>query len=547
MAHWILYATFVTLYPMSSPQQKLAKVFSAQVSGLKSQIITIEVDIFRGFHSFSVVGLPDKAVEESRDRVSSAIKSVGFANPKSEGQQKIIVSLAPADLKKEGPLFDLPMSLAYLLAAKEIKFSPEGRLFLGELSLGGELQPLKGALLLAQGARDAGFKELFLPLENAREAALIEGISVFGAHTLKEVVAHINTLRFAPEVKIALDLPEEKLQPFPKTPFEPEPAEEGAVSLIDVRGQETAKRGLLIAAAGGHNIAFYGPPGTGKTLLAKAFVSILPPLSFSEALEVTGIHSTVRHLKGGLITYPPFRAPHHTSSHVAVIGGGTYPKPGEATLAHRGVLFLDEFPEFDRRVIESLREPLESGEVSISRARGSELFPAEFILIAAMNPCPCGFLNDPRKECVCSPSQTAKYKRKISGPIIDRIDMWIEVPRVEYEKLSGEKEMTKEEKKELEEMRASIARACATAEKRFGKTGRGNSRMSVRELARFASLGEKEKKVLNAAARGLSLSARAYHKITKLARTIADLAGEEKISEKHLLEAIQYRPKTTGF
>ncbi len=523
--------------------QKLAKVFSAQISGLKAQIITVEIDVFRGFHSFSVVGLPDKAVEESRDRISSAIKSVGFGSPKSEGQQKIVVSLAPADLKKEGPLFDLPMALAYLNAVKAIRFSPEGRLFLGELSLGGELQPLKGALLLARGAREAGFKELYVPFENAREAALIDGVSVYGVHDLKEVVAHINEKRLEPELVIALALPEEKLKPLPQTPFEAV-RKESALSLIDVRGQETAKRGLLIAAAGGHNIAFFGPPGTGKTLLAKAFASILPPLSFAEALEVTGIHSTVRHLKGELVTFPPFRAPHHTSSHVAVVGGGTYPKPGEATLAHRGVLFMDEFPEFDKRVIESLREPLESGEVSISRARGSELFPAEFILIAAMNPCPCGFLNDPRKECVCSPSQVAKYKRKISGPIIDRIDMWIEVPRIEYEKLSGGKEATKEEQSEFEKLRADIVRARNVARERFGKDGRLNSQLGVRELSRFAPLGEKEKKVLNAAAARHSLSARGYHRVIKLARTIADLAGADAIRENHLLEAIQYRPKT---
>lgn len=511
------------------------------MSGLKTQVITIEVDVFRGFHSFSVVGLPDKAVEESRDRISSAIKSVGFGSPKSEGQQKIVVSLAPADLKKEGPLFDLPMALAYLSAVKAIRFSPEERLFLGELSLGGDLQPLRGALLLAQGARDASFKEIFLPFENAREAALIEGISVFGARTLKEVIAHINEKRLEPEIKIALNLPEEKLTPFPRTPFETL-REENELSLADVKGQETAKRGLEIAAAGGHNIAFFGPPGTGKTLLAKAFASILPPLLFSEVLEVTGIHSTVRHLNDELVTAPPFRAPHHTSSHVAVIGGGTYPKPGEATLAHRGVLFLDEFPEFDKRVIESLREPLESGEVSISRARGAEVFPAEFTLIAAMNPCPCGFLNDPRKECVCSPSSIAKYKRKISGPIIDRIDMWIEVPRIEYEKLSDDKEPTKEEKDELEKMRAGIARA----RKAQAARGKGvlNCRLGIRELSRFAPLGEKEQAVLNAAARSLNFSARAYHKIIKLSRTIADIAGEKNIAVNHLHEALQYRPKS---
>jgi len=528
---------------MSSPQ-KLAKVFSAQVSGLKSRIITLEVDVFRGFHSFSVVGLPDKAVEESRDRVSSAIKSTGFGSPKSEGQQKIVVSLAPADLKKEGPLFDVPMALAYLSAIDAIRFNPEKRIFLGELSLSGDLQPLKGALLLTQGAKEAGFREIYLPYDNAREAALIKGVSVFGARTLKEIISHVNERRLPPEVAVKTGITGEKIEAMPQTPFEIPESEEG-LSLADIRGQETAKRGLQIAAAGGHNIAFFGPPGTGKTLLAKAFASILPPLSFDEALEVTGIHSAVRHLPG-LIAHPPLRAPHHTSSHVAVIGGGTHPKPGEVTLAHRGVLFLDEFPEFDTRVIEALREPLESGEVSISRARGTELFPARFILIAAMNPCPCGFLNDPRKECACSPSQIAKYKRKISGPIVDRIDMWIPVPRVAYEKLAEEgAEERAAAEKETAVMRAAIIRARKIALARYGKEGKYTAHLSVRELSRFAPLGEKERAVLHGAARSMDLSARAYHKIIKLARTIADLAGEETITATHLHEALQYRPKAS--
>ena len=312
-----------------------ARTYSAQIVGLKGHIITVEVDLFNGFHTFSVVGLPDKAVEESRDRISSAIRSTGFTSPKSNGKQKIVVSLSPADLKKEGALFDLPMALAYLLATDDIRFSPEKKLFVGELSLTGELRPLKGALLLAQLAKEKGFDELYLPKQNAAEAAHIDGITIFGVETLLECVAHLNRKPMHEENPI----PRIPLAPQQKTAYVHTPGKE-LISFSDIRGQEVATRGLEIAAAGGHNIAFYGPPGTGKTLLARALISILPPLSFSEALEVTGIHSVVGKLEGVLATEPPFRAPHHTASYISVIGGGTFPKPGEVTLAHRGVLFL---------------------------------------------------------------------------------------------------------------------------------------------------------------------------------------------------------------
>lgn len=319
---------------------KLSKIYSAQVVGLKTYTITIEVDIFNGFHTFSVVGLPDKAVEESRDRVSSAVKSAGFGSPKSEGQQKVVVSLAPADLKKEGPLFDLPMALGYLLASGQVSFDTSKKLFAGELSLSGDLHPIKGALLITQHAQEAGFEEIYLPRENAKEAALIEGITVYGVETLEEITDHLDTGKSNKDRD--LNPVFTSLTPEEKTLFEHSHLSY-AIDFSDIKKQEAAKRGLEIAAAGGHNIAFYGPPGTGKTLLAKAFASILPPLTFAEALEVTGIHSIAGRLDGEiLITNAPYRAPHHTSSYVSIIGGGTYPKPGEATLAHRGVLFLNK-------------------------------------------------------------------------------------------------------------------------------------------------------------------------------------------------------------
>lgn len=513
-----------------------AKVYSAQASLLRAHIVSVEADTIKGTYAFTVVGLPDKAVEESRDRVSAAIKNSGWKSPKQHNK-KTTVSLAPADLKKEGPAFDLPIALAFLLSEEEIAFSPEGKLFIGELALDGTLQPVRGALSIAKEAKKCGFKELYVPRENAEEAAFVGEITVFPVDNLFAVIDH---LRKPPKDPI---IPQPKrITPQPKTLLKPrEEKEENPFA--DIRGQETAKRGLEIAAAGGHNILLYGPPGTGKTMLARALASILPQLTENEALEVTAIHSVSGLAKGSIISEAPFRAPHHTASYVAVIGGGATPKPGEATLAHRGVLFLDEFPEFDKRVIESLREPLEEGSVSIARAKGTEHFPAQFVLVAAMNPCPCGFHGDKTKACVCPPGALANYQRKVSGPILDRIDMMIEVPRLAHEKLSGKKETGGAYAQKAMDR---IVSSREHQRKRFAKSKhpeRLNGHMSVRDLDQLVPLSETVKKALNAAASRLDLSARAYHRIIKLARTIADLDESRFVEERHLLEALQYRPK----
>src|SRR3989344_2329892 len=359
-----------------------ARVFGAQPSLPSAHLVSVEADIGRGLHAFSVVGLPDKAVEEARDRVASAIKNTGLVSPKSTNK-KIVISLAPAELKKEGSAFDLSVALAYLLAADEISFDPKSKMFAGELALDGTLRPVRGALSIALLAREQGFSEVYIPVENAAEAALVSGISIFPVRTLADILSHLDTTHdFSIESHIA-------------EPYEESGIELG-VSLNDIRGQESAKRGLVIAAAGRHNIALYGPPGTGKTMLARAATAILPDLSEEEMIEVTTIHSLAGNLSGGAMFRPPFRSPHHTSSYAALIGGGSsLPRPGEATLAHRGVLFADEFPEFHRDVINALREPLEDHVVSIARARGSATFPAHFMLIAALNPCPCGFWGSP--------------------------------------------------------------------------------------------------------------------------------------------------------
>lgn len=518
-----------------------AKVYSAQVNLLKGAIVTIEVDISKGtLHAFSVVGLPDKAVDESKDRVSGAIKNSGYKSPKAQNQ-KIVVSLSPADLKKEGPFFDLGIALSYMLASGDIKFNSEKKIFLGELGLDGTLRRIRGALPLAEEAKRRGFEEIYLPKENAVEAALVEGIKVFGAGSLAEVIGHIDQSKVNPEESAKKS--RKKIPIQPKTSISYKKGQKSG-DFSDIRGQEGAKRGLEIAAAGGHNIAMYGPPGTGKTMLAREFSQILPDLSMEEVLEITGIHSVAGSLESELVCFPPFRAPHHTSSYVAIIGGGTIPKPGEVTLAHRGVLFLDEFPEFEKRVIESLRQPLEDNIVSISRAKGTAVFPSNFILVAAMNPCPCGNMGSKKKECVCKPSDLDRYKRKLSGPIMDRIDLWVSVGNVDYKKLGVEGSGERSEK-----IKDRVMRARENQKNRFKKYGRDigtNSEMNVKDLSGMVKLAPKVRDLLDDSAERLGLSARAYHRVIKIARTIADLESSPEVESNHILEAIQYRPKVNS-
>lgn len=504
-----------------------ARIFGAQPSLPLAQLVSVESDIGRGLHTFGIVGLPDKAVEEARDHVASAIKNSGLTSPKSTNK-KIIISLAPAELKKEGAAFDVPVALSYLLAADEIDFDPTGKLFAGELALDGSIRSIRGALSIALLAQREGFSELFIPTENAQEAALIDGITIYPCATLSELLLHLH-----PQSKsriVRYDVP---------VSFDT-PSERDTFSLSEIRGQESAKRGLEIAAAGRHNIALYGPPGTGKTMLARAASALLPTLSKEEAIEVTAIHSLAGTLVGNFMHHAPFRAPHHTSSYASLIGGGVIPRPGEVTLAHRGILFLDEFPEFHRDVVNALREPLEDAHVSIARARGSAIFPANFMLVAALNPCPCGKYGT--RDCHCMPMAIEKYRRKISGPVADRIDMWVHVGEMPPEML---RVGTRSILDETGIVRARIAAAREIQTKRFADRPNvsTNADMRARDIETLAALSPKAEETLLAAAKTMKLSPRGYHRTIKLARTIADLAKSEAIEVPHMLEALQYRAR----
>lgn len=503
-----------------------ARVFGAQPGLPKAHLVSVEADLARGLHAFSIVGLPDKAVEEARDRVASAIKNSGLTSPKSTNK-KIVISLAPAELKKEGAAFDLPVALAYLLAAEELKFKPAGKLFAGELALDGSLRPIRGTLSIALVARAEGIKELFVPAENADEAALFSGITIYGVRTLSQIIEH--------------------LKPKAQFPITPHPARvhapqdgESEIDLADIRGQDSAKRALEIAIAGGHNIALYGPPGTGKTMLARAATSLLPSLSEDEMLEVTAIHSLAGELHTSVMLRPPFRSPHHTSSYASLIGGGTIPRPGEVTLAHRGVLFLDEFPEFHRDVVQALREPLEDARVSIARSRGTATFPANFMLIAALNPCPCGKYGT--RDCTCMPHAIEKYRRKISGPIADRIDLWVQVGEISPESLA-QKNAKKQQESPLARNRVKAARAKQSARYEKVKDVSTNADMGPKEIESLSGLTQKAEETLMSAARTMKLSPRGYHRTIKVARTIADLSASETIEPAHMLEALQYRSR----